>query len=387
MTSDARPPVTADSGLGDTEVETELWADTSGLDPERTPSAFAHVRSSAVSTVLMRPEQLDAWEPLERITVACLIDNPTSIDVNDRRIDLLVASSPVRLSAVRTAAGGRRVGVRCEIVDGASMNVAAEMCGLADVLVAAFLDETNIPLELLIARAQKSGTKVLKELLNSAETSIVSGVLESGPTGLVVRGDQLFEIHQVAAVLRRQRETTRSLVPLEVLRAEPIGLGYRGCVDTTTLFSEDEGMIVGSTSSGGILVCAEVHYLPYMNMRPFRVNAGAVHSYVFGAESTAYITDLRAGERTHAVASTGRFREVLVGRVKMELRPLRIIQARHQDVTVNVLLQDDWHVRVMSANGKPLNSTGVRPGTALLGYVCAPGRHVGIKVDEHIEEL
>ena len=38
---------------------------------------------------------------------------------------------------------------------------------------------------------------------------------------------------------------------------------------------QDEGMIVGSTSAGGIFVCIETHNLPYMELRSFLVNAGA----------------------------------------------------------------------------------------------------------------
>ncbi|MFE7659730.1 3-dehydroquinate synthase II [Streptomyces celluloflavus] len=153
------------------------------------------------------------------------------------------------------------------------------------------------------------------------------------------------------------------------------------------MFDGDEGMIIGSTSSGGIFVCAEVHHLPYMNLRPFRVNAGAVHSYVFGTETMAYITDLAAGEKCYVVNPGGRFREAMVGRIKVELRPLRLVEARYGDTTVSAFLQDDWHVRVMSAEGKPLNLTEVVPGTLLLGRITEPGRHVGIKVDEEISEF
>jgi 3-amino-4-hydroxybenzoic acid synthase len=368
-------------------VAMELWADVTGSAPESAQSALAHARSAAVTTVLLRPDQLPGWEPLERIDVACLADPAAAADLDDRRVAMLLAGTPAELDAVRSAAAGRPVGVRCEIADGAGMNRAAGLCGEVDVLVAAFTDETNIPLELLLAKAQSTRTRVLKELANDVAAAGVAGVLETGPAGLVVRGDRLADVDRVAEIIRARGDEHRELVPLRVTRAEPIGMGYRGCVDTTTLFGRDEGLIVGSTSSGGVLVCAEVHHLPYMNLRPFRVNAGAVHSYVFGAENTAYITDLVAGERAHAVSAGGRFREVVVGRVKIELRPLRLIEARHDDVTVNVFLQDDWHVRVMSDEGRPLNLTTIVPGTGLLGYVAEPGRHVGIKVAEHINEF
>jgi 3-amino-4-hydroxybenzoic acid synthase len=377
----------------------ELWADLTRSTAETTPRDLAHARSAAITTVLLRPDQLAGWEPLERIEVACRAglgapaglagpaDPAAATGLGDPRVGVLVAAAPADLEGVRAAAGGRPVGVRCEISDGAGMNQAAELCGEVDVLVAACADETNIPLELLLARAQGTRTRVLKELVNSAEAAAVAGVLESGPAGLVVRGDRLADIDRVGELIRARADAHKELVRLEVTRAEPIGSGFRGCVDTTALFGEDEGMIVGSTSAGGVLVCAEVHYLPYMNLRPFRVNAGAVHSYVFGAENTAYITDLAAGERAHAVSAGGRFREVVVGRVKVELRPLRLIEARHEDITVNVFLQDDWHVRVMSDEGRPLNLTTVVPGTGLLGHVAEPGRHVGIKVAERISEF
>ncbi|GAA5086033.1 3-dehydroquinate synthase II [Nocardia iowensis] len=369
------------------EMTTELWADVSGLSTADTPAALAHARNSEITTLVLRQAQLADWEPLERIRIAVVGNASELALLDDQRVGVLIAESPAELDGVRAAALGRPLGVRCEIADAAGMNLAAEMSGKVDVVIAAFVDETNIPLELLLASAQGTTTKVFKELLSSAEAVSVAGVLESGPAGLVVRADHLSDLDRVAQALRAGREDRKELVPLEVYRAEPVGMGYRGCIDTTTLFGDDEGMIVGSTSAGGILVCAEVHYLPYMNLRPFRVNAGAVHSYVFGTERTAYITDLAAGERSHAVSANGRFREVSVGRVKVELRPLRLIAARHGDVEVNVFLQDDWHVRVMSAEGKPLNLTEVRPGTKLLGHIVEPGRHVGIKVAEQISEF
>jgi 3-amino-4-hydroxybenzoic acid synthase len=368
-------------------AETEIWADVSGLSPEATPSALAHVRNSAAATLVARADQLAEWQPLERVKVACIVAPPGGAELDGHSVDTVVAASPEMLDMARSLAGARQVGVRCEITDHASMDAAAQLCGSTDVLIASFADETNIPLELLLAKAQSTHTRVLKELRGSAEAAVVAGVLETGPHGLLVRGEHLADLGRVADALQAHAEDRRELVPLEVVRAEPVGMGYRGCVDTASLFDPDEGMIVGSTSEGGVLVCAEVHHLPYMKLRPFRVNAGAVHSYVFGPQTTAYITDLAAGERIHAVAADGRFREVLVGRVKVELRPLRLVAARHAGVTVNVLLQDDWHVRVMSAEHRPLNLTEVQAGTELLGYVCPPGRHVGIKVAEKISEF
>ena len=179
------------------------------------------------------------------------------------------------------------------------------------------------------------------------------------------------EVARLNEYLSSASRTQLELTEATVTRVEHAGMGYRGCVDTASLFAQDEGMLVGSTSAGGILVCAEVHYLPYMNLRPFRVNAGAVHSYVWTPEGrTAYITDLEVGTQVLAVNTAGVARPVLVGRVKTEVRPLRLIVADAGGTRINVLLQDDWHVRIFDANGDVRNCSTVEPGDKLLSHIC-----------------
>ncbi len=145
---------------------------------------------------------------------------------------------------------------------------------------------------------------------------------------------------------------------------------------------------MGSTSHGAILCCPEVFFLPYMELRPFRVNAGAVHSYVYTfGDRTDYMTELGAGSPVMVVDRTGVTRRASVGRMKTEVRPLRLIEAEFRGgERVNVILQDDWHVRIFSDDARPLNITELRAGDKVLGHLASPGRHVGIKVDEHIIE-
>jgi 3-amino-4-hydroxybenzoic acid synthase len=121
-----------------------------------------------------------------------------------------------------------------------------------------------------------------------------------------------------------------------------------------------------------------------MPTRPFRVNAGAIMSYTLGdAERTRYLSELRAGSTVLAVDATGRTRPVTVGRTKIEVRPLLAIDAVAADGrTVNLIVQNDWHVRVVGPGGVVLNSTALRPGDKVLGHLPTKDRHVGYAIDE-----
>jgi 3-dehydroquinate synthase II/3-amino-4-hydroxybenzoic acid synthase len=113
-----------------------------------------------------------------------------------------------------------------------------------------------------------------------------------------------------------------------------------------------------------------------------------VHSYVYNVgDRTDYMTELRAGSPVMVVGTDGKVRKACVGRMKTEVRPLRLIEVEFSGgERVNVLMQDDWHVRVFSEEGKPFNITELKPGSRVLGHVAKPGRHVGIRVDENIVE-
>lgn len=256
-----------------------------------------------------------------------------------------------------------------------------------DYLVVDFDLPTNIPLELIIARLQNKGTALLKQETSLAGLEVVMGVLETGSDGVLLATTDISEIIKVSQYLYRRDQRQIDLLPLRVKEVRHIGMGARACIDTTGLMTQEEGMIVGSTSSGGVFVCSETHYLPYMNLRPFRVNAGAVHSYVWMPDNAAeYLTDLQAGSKVLCVNTRGESRVLTVGRIKIEMRPLLLILGGAGGQEINVIVQDDWHIRLMGVGGHPLNATTIVPGTELLAYVCEPGRHVGIKVDETIIE-
>jgi 3-dehydroquinate synthase II/3-amino-4-hydroxybenzoic acid synthase len=258
-------------------------------------------------------------------------------------------------------------------------------------VVVRFRDPTNIPLELVIASLQATETILVKEITKDDDVDdavVTLGVMEVGADGVLYSPVTHATYEALASRLKGRAEPRVALEPATVMRSEPIGMGYRSCIDLATLFSDTEGMLVGSTSQGAIFCCPEVFFLPYMELRPFRVNAGAVHSYVYNQDNrTDYMTELRAGSPVMVVDASGAARRAAVGRMKTEVRPLRLIEIEFASgQRANIIMQDDWHVRIFSADAKPLNITELKPGDKVLGHIAKPGRHVGISVDEHIVE-
>lgn len=254
-------------------------------------------------------------------------------------------------------------------------------------LAVEFTDETNIPLELLLAGLQNEKTSILKFVNNTQEAEIAMKIMEKGSEGVILSTTNVEEIVKLDQYISTVKNGKLNLVAAKVTSVEHIEMGTRACVDITSIMSKKEGMIIGSTSSGGLLVSSETHYLPYMVTRPFRVNAGAIHSYIFTLDdNTQYLSELHSGSLVMVVDKDGNTRPASVGRMKIEVRPLLKIEAKVNNITINTIVQDDWHIRIFGADGSVMNASTIKPGDQLLAYVCQGGRHVGLKIDETLIE-
>ncbi|MFD0200291.1 MULTISPECIES: 3-dehydroquinate synthase II [Saccharothrix] len=270
-----------------------------------------------------------------------------------------------------------------EIVDAPTLELACQSARTDKWSLLLFRDPTKIPLEIVIAAAAGAPGNIVTIAKDVEEAEIIFGVLELGSDGVLMAPQAVGDATALKAAAGGASPDLE-LVELTVTATAHVGMGERACVDTCTYFREDEGMLVGSHSKGMILCVSETHPLPYMPTRPFRVNAGAIHSYTLSNGSrTNYLSELRAGSKVLAVDIKGQTRVVTVGRVKIESRPLISIDAAAPDGrTVNLVLQDDWHVRVLGPGGVVLNSTELRPGDVVLGYLPQADRHVGYPIDE-----
>ncbi|MFC4471263.1 3-dehydroquinate synthase II family protein [Streptomyces xiangluensis] len=270
-----------------------------------------------------------------------------------------------------------------EITDAETLEDACQSGRVDKWSVLLFRDPTKIPLEIVIAAAARANGSLITVAKDVEEAEIIFGVLELGSDGVLMAPAQVGDVTALKAAAEVGTPDIE-LVELEVTATAHVGMGERACVDTATYFGEDEGILVGSHSKGMILCVSETHPLPYMPTRPFRVNAGAIHSYTVGQnERTNYLSELKAGSKVTAVDIHGKTRLVTVGRVKIETRPLLSIDAVGPDGrTANLILQDDWHVRVLGPGGSVLNSTELKPGDKVLGHLPVEDRHVGYPINE-----
>lgn len=270
-----------------------------------------------------------------------------------------------------------------EIIDADTLELACQATVSEPWSLLWFRDPTKIPLEIVLAAAEGASGQIITVVSDIEEAEIVFGVLEHGSDGVLMAAHTVGEATGLKAAADGV-ESDLDLVELTVTGISHVGMGQRACIDTCSYLREDEGMLIGSHSKGMILCVSETHPLPYMPTRPFRVNAGAIHSYTMSkAGRTNYLSDLKSGSKVLAVDVKGQTRLVTVGRVKIESRPLLQVDAISPDGrTVNLILQDDWHVRVLGPGGVVYNSTHLQPGDILLGYLPTQDRHVGYPINE-----
>jgi 3-amino-4-hydroxybenzoic acid synthase len=281
----------------------------------------------------------------------------------------------------------RRFGAYVEITDQESLDQACASVRRDACTVLRFRDPTYIPLEIVLAAAADASGLIITVMDRLDDAPVHLGVLEHGPGGLMLAPSVPGEAARLRDVVT-SKPGAISLVTLTVTGTAHAGMGERACVDTCTYLEKDEGILVGSRAKGMVLCVSETHPLPYMPTRPFRVNAGAIMSYTLtDQEHTRYLSELSAGDTVLAVGADGRTRHAIVGRVKIETRPLLSIDAVSDDgQPVNVIVQDDWHVRILGPGAAVLNSTALQPGDRILGHLPQPERHVGYPIHEFCRE-
>ncbi|MFQ6137337.1 MAG: 3-dehydroquinate synthase II [Candidatus Hydrothermarchaeales archaeon] len=264
--------------------------------------------------------------------------------------------------------------------------LAASEAKVADSILVVGRDWTVIPLENLIAELQKEEVEVMAGIKNLEEAKLALETLEVGVDGVLLQTEDINEIKKVSELIQKGSEKlTLRKATIETLK--PVGMGDRVCIDTASLLEVGEGMLIGSQANGLFLVHSETLETEYVAARPFRVNAGAVHAYVLAPDKkTNYLSEIEAGDEVLAVDVEGNFRSVVVGRVKIEKRPLILVEAKCEGKVYKTLLQNAETIMLVSGDGEPISISKLEKGDEILLYIKETARHFGMEVEESIIE-
>jgi 3-dehydroquinate synthase II len=244
--------------------------------------------------------------------------------------------------------------------------------------------ERVIPLETLVAARKVRGTLWVV----TAETSDVPaflGALEHGADTVVVEVPNPEILDDLEGRLEHPSvDLDWEKIPIRAVT--PAGTGDRVIVDTTSLLQPEEGILVGSAAAFLFHVASEAVGSRYTRPRPFRVNAGAAHLYTLLANGeTRYLSELAAGDAILVTSPAGTSRSVRVGRIKIERRPLVLVEGEARSRRYTVFLQEAETVRLSTEAGR-VATTDLRTGAMAWGVPLAAGRHLGVAVEETVVE-
>jgi 3-dehydroquinate synthase II len=239
-----------------------------------------------------------------------------------------------------------------------------------------------IPVENILARSSELGL----EVESLARARLAAGVLERGAKTIVVLPEAAPELKAIVEELKLS-QGRQELAPATITEVTPVGLGHRVCVDTLSMLKTGQGLLVGNSSAFTFLVNAETESNPYVAARPFRINAGAVHAYVqMPGDRTRYLEELAAGDEVLVVGADGETRLAVIGRVKVEVRPMLLIRADTGEREGAVFLQNAETIRLVTPEGAPVSVVSLKPGDRVLCKTDVAGRHFGMRIAEEIKE-
>lgn len=297
----------------------------------------------------------------------------------------------LRLDGDKLLRDGKPLGTRVEVATPRDQDAARARIGVDEVLLVAARDWRIIPLENLIAALQGTRTRLVAEVRTADEAKLFLTTMEVGVHGVLLRPDggkaqQREEVQRLRDVLDAMAAEQLTLTKAEVIEVRAVGVGDRVCIDTASLMKPGEGVLVGSQSGGLFLVHSEAVESGYVAARPFRVNAGPVHAYALcPGGKTRYLSELRAGDEVLVVNPQGATRRAVVGRVKIETRPLLLVRAKAGERILVTLLQNAETIRLVTPQGAR-SVVDLKVGDQVVVRVEDLGRHFGMAIRETIVE-
>ncbi|MDR1489380.1 MAG: 3-dehydroquinate synthase II family protein [Desulfovibrio sp.] len=245
-----------------------------------------------------------------------------------------------------------------------------------------------IPVENLLAHEQTRGKNglIILEARSAEEAKLAAGILEKGVETIAVPREGLDDLKDILASVKGERGVLQ-LTEAVITEISGAGMGERVCVDTLSIFQTGQGMLTGNSAAFTFLVNAETEHNEYVAARPFRINAGAVHAYaMLPNDASAYLQELRAGSEVLIADYRGGFCKAVVGRVKVERRPMLLVRARAGDREGGIFLQNAETIRLVRPGGEATSVVELTPGDSVLCRLDEAGRHFGMRIKESIRE-
>ena len=290
---------------------------------------------------------------------------------------------------------GNQVGRRVDVSTSEGQSKARAMAGSIEWILLDLGEWKMIPIENVIASCDGGPTKVAARISSAEQVLGAAFALDIGVDALLVTED-ILPTALIAKSQRGEREQSEmeevksegfELSTLRIIEVKEGGVGDRICVDLTSMLDLGEGMIVGSSSNSMVLVHGETVESEFVPTRPFRVNAGAAHTYILMADGgTKYLSELKMGDQVMVSNSEGKSRTATVGRVKIERRPFILFKWRDENHNeAGALLQQAETVRLVTESGL-ISITDLSPDMKIIGWSGGAGRHLGIEITADVTE-
>lgn len=278
--------------------------------------------------------------------------------------------------------------------DAHSQEEAISLIGMIPWILVRCSDWTMIPLENLVSISKGSGTKISVAIDKIIDLNGAAFALEHGVDALLLPAsnselwDAAVEIALKKDSVNKKFSTPVGIDTAEIYSIDSSGVGERVCIDLIERLEVGEGMVIGSNASLLALVHGETIESQFVPTRPFRVNAGSVHSYVLMSDnSTRYLSELEAGDEVAVISSSGDTRKCIIGRLKIERRPFLIIRFKTKhDEAGQIILQQAETVRLIDRHGNALSVTDLKINDEIMVRKQNQMRHIGKAVEGEMNE-
>jgi 3-dehydroquinate synthase II len=375
----------------------QLWADLRAVQPQDLLSVLSNCESAIEGTpvdAMLVTEMPSASPPCKALLCAPM--------------------APGAATAALLTPDGQQIGVRADASQPAGQAAAMAAVGSTDWIhldAESESDWTMIPAENVISVCDGTPTRLAVTAFSAEQVPGLAFALQLGVDALVLtppRDDASLAMWEAAAIARAQRVEEGSKAPAsdgrDELGATPTlttavlttidagGVGDRVALDFTSLLRMGEGALIGSSAKLLSLVHGETIQGALVPARPFRVNAGPVHSYILMADGrTKYLEEVRAGDKVLVTDANGNARALTVGRCKVEPRPLLMLSFEVDGARGQVFLQQAETVRVLVEVGhgelEARSVTELKVGERLRVRRTQQGTHVGRAISARVEEL